>query len=77
MTLVGVALEDCPGLAAGNDERGSGVVVFQLWRVAKNDLLATTEVLREVEGQPFLLPIISGTYISQTGGSIVESIGKT
>ena len=77
VALVSLAFEDCPGLAAGNYERGSSVIVLQLGRVAQHNLLPVTEVLGEVESQPVLLPVITGTNKSETGGSIVKSNWKT
>ena len=77
VALVGLAFEDSPGLTAAHYERGSSVVVLQLGRVALYNLLPGTEVLGEVESQPVLLPVISGTNKSETGGSIVKSNWKT
>ena len=77
MILVGLGLEDGPGLTSCNNQRGCSIVVFQLGRVAENNLLATSEVLREVESQSILLPVISGTNKPQAGGPIIKSKGKS
>ena len=68
MILVGLGLKDGPGLTSCNYERGCSVVMFQLGSVAENNLLAAGEVLREVESESILLPVISGTNIPQAGG---------
>ena len=51
--------------------------MFQLGRIAQNNLLAVTEVLREVESEPIFLPIVCGTNQSETGGAIVKSNWET